>query len=304
MSRFRDNQGKLRPLWAFVFSLILSALAFFVSGNIAHEAGEQRPFRTDLIFRSLWALLLFGIFAWMLTVGDHIEDNRIAAQGLPRVRGWLKQFVLGCLIGGVLTLLAVVPIHFIGRFRFVPLASGHLLPNLGAVLLLLVISALAEELAFRGYPFQHLERGIGAVPATITLSILYGMLHLLNPHASLWGVGNSVLIGVLLSVACLRTRALWLPWGIHIGWNAALGFVCGLPVSGFRVFNLWLYTDVFGPKWLTGGAYGIEAGATGTVAFVIGILLVWKLPLSALPQPGQQVSSETALRDTVPSIQS
>jgi len=303
MSSFRDNTGKVRPLWAFALSLILSALAFFVSNNIAHEAGDSRPFRIEFIFRCLWSLLLFGIFIWMLTVGDHVEEHRIAAQGLPRVRGWLKQFVLGCGVGGVLTLIGIAPIYFHSGFRFLHLMSVHLLPNLGAVLLMLLIGALAEELVFRGYPFQHLERGIGAVAATLVLSALYGALHLLNPNANLWGAANSALMGVLLSVACLRTRALWLPWGIHFGWNAALGFGFSLPVSGYRVFNLWAYTDAYGPKWLTGGAYGIEAAATGTLAFAIGILLVWKLPVRALLQAKQEAASESTLHDTVSSIQ-
>jgi len=303
MSSFRDKEGKLKPVWASVLSLLLSAVAFWVSGNIAHEAGDQRPFRTELIFRCLWSLLLFGIFAWMLTIGDHIEDHRIAAQGLPRVRGWLKQFIIGCLIGSGLTLLALAPVHFLGGFRFLPLWSMHLLPNLGVLAGMLVMGALAEELVFRGYPFQHLERGIGAAPAVLAFSVLYGLLHLLNPHASLWGALNSILIGVMLCIAYLRTRALWLPWGIHFAWNAALGFGFGLPVSGFRVFNLWLYTDVFGPPWLTGGAYGIEASASATAVFLIGILLVWKLPLRVLPQPVVQKLPEAALHDTVSSIQ-
>ena len=57
---FTDDKGKVRPLWAAVFSLLLSALAFFVCGNIAHEAAEQHPFRVEFIFRPLWALLLMG----------------------------------------------------------------------------------------------------------------------------------------------------------------------------------------------------------------------------------------------------
>jgi len=303
MSRFRDNEGRLRPLWAFAFSLVLSALAFFVSGNIAHEAGDQRPFRTEFIFRCLWPLLLFGIFAWMLTIGDHVEENRIAAQGLPRVRGWVKQFVAGCALGFGLIAATVAPIYFLGRFKAVHLMGWHTLPNLGAVLLMLLIGALAEELVFRGYPFQHLERAIGATPAVLILSVLYGVLHLLNPYASLWGAANSMLIGILLSIACLRTRALWLPWGIHFGWNTTLGLVFGLPVSGYRVLNLWIYADAYGPKWLTGGNYGVEASATGTLVFLLGILLLWKLPLRVLPQPAGHVKVNEPVRDPISSIQ-
>ena len=91
------------------------------------------------------------------------------------------------------------------------------------------------------------------------------------------------------------TGALWLSWGIHFGWNATLGLGLGLPVSGFRYFNLWIYTQAYGPKWLTGDYYGVEAAATGTIAILVGILVVWKLPVQKLPQPATQSSAEPAL---------
>jgi hypothetical protein len=134
------------------------------------------------------------------------------------------------------------------------------------------------------------------------MSLLYGALHLLNPYASRWGAANSVLIGVLLSMAYLRTHALWLPWGIHVGWNFTLGFVLGLPVSGFRVFNLWLYSDATGPKWLTGGEYGVEGSASATVVLALGIILVAILPVRKLPQPPPKTQVETAVGDPVSSI--
>ena len=162
----------------------------------------------------------------------------------------------------MLTILAIVPIAIWGhtsiRFRF----SLHTLPRIGAVLLVLLLGALAEELMFRGYPFQHLEQGIGAIGAIAVFSVMFGAVHLANPGASLWGLINTILIGVLLSISYLRTRALWLPWGIHFGWNFALGFLFGLPVSGLRLFNVMVRTTASGPNWITGGSYGLEGSAT------------------------------------------
>jgi membrane protease YdiL (CAAX protease family) len=302
---FTDSTGRLKQIWAFVLSLLLSALAYFVSNNIATEASDQHPFRLEFFFRLLWAVLLLGIFIWLLTVGDHVEEHRIAAQGLPRVKGWLKQFLLGCILGFGFTVMAVAPIYFWGHFRTTNLMTLRLLPNLGAVLLTLLCGALAEELIFRGYPFQHLERGVGAVAAILIFSILYGVVHILNPGAGPWGVANTILIGILLSIAYLRTRALWLPWGIHFGWNATLGLVFGLPISGFRYYNLTRYTDAFGPKWLTGGKYGVEASATGGLAILVGILILWQLPLAKLPQPQPHLvpEPEPAVRNTLTGIQ-
>ncbi len=299
---FTTSTGKLQPVWAFVFSTILSILAFVVAGNIATEVVGHRVFLFELVFRPLLALLLIGIFIWLLTVGDQVEDHRLAAQGLPRVQGWLKHFVIGCVIGFALTVLAVAPIHFWGhaklRFDFSP----HILPKVGAVLVMLLCGALAEELMFRGYPFQHLEQGIGSLGAVVVFSVFYGALHLLNPSVSRWGIANTVLIGILLAIAYLRTRALWLPWGIHFGWNATLGFLFGLPVSGFRFFNVITHTTVTGPTWVTGGNYGVEASAAAAGAIAVGALLVWQLPLRKLRQPTRLAApSNQALQHTASS---
>ena len=159
------------------------------------------------------------------------------------------------------------------------------MPRVGAVLLVLIFGALAEELMFRGYPFQHLEQGIGAIGAVMVFSVVFGVVHLANPGASRWGLINTILIGVLLSMAYLRTRALWLPWGIHFGWNFSLGLLFGLPVSGLRLFNVMVRTTTSGPRWVTGGSYGVEASATAVVVILLGLVMVWRLPLATLGQP-------------------
>jgi hypothetical protein len=293
---FTTDDGRLQPIWAFLFSAILSAFAFKVSGNIAAQIVGQRAFLFELVFRSLLSLLLLGIFIWMLTVGDQIDDHRIAAQGLPHVKGWLKQFAVGTAVGFLLTVLTVLPIHFWGHTKIAYDHGLTIVPKVAAVIVILLCGALAEELMFRGYPFQHLEKGIGAVGAIAVFSVLYGLLHLLNPGAGRWGVINTILIGILLSIAYLRTRALWLPWGIHFGWNATLGSIFGLPVSGFRFFNVYARTTATGSVWVTGGSYGVEASAACAIAILVGILIVWKLPVEKLPQPIATLSPKPAPR--------
>jgi hypothetical protein len=296
---FTTSTDKLKPGWAFIFSAILSAIAFVISGNIAGQIAGQRPFFFELVFRPLLALLLIAIFIWLLTVGDQIENHRIAAQGLPRVKGWLRHFVIGGLVGFFLVVLAVAPIHFWGHTKIAFDHGRFVFPKVCAVIVILLSGALAEELMFRGYPFQHLEKGIGAVGAIAVFSALYGLVHLLNPGAGRWGVINTILIGILLSIAYLRTRSLWLPWGIHFGWNATLGSIFGLPVSGFRFFNVFARTTPTGPWWVTGGSYGVEASVTGAFAILVGILIVWKLPLQKLPQKLAPVSAKSALPDSL-----
>jgi hypothetical protein len=299
---FTTSTGRLHPVWAFVVSALFSVLAFLVAGYAAGAIAGDRVLLFEAIFRPLLALLLIALFAWMLTAADHIEDHRVAALGLPRAKGWLKQFTTGCVLGFVLTVLAIVPIAIWGhasiRFRF----SLHTLPRAGAVLLVLLLGALAEELMFRGYPFQHLEQGIGAIGAIAVFSVMFGVVHLANPGASLWGLINTILIGVLLSISYLRTRALWLPWGIHFGWNFALGFLFGLPVSGIRLFNVVVRTTASGPQWVTGGSYGLEASATAVIVVLMGVVVIWKLQLARLAQPAS-AAPETEYRDSLSGIQ-
>ena len=88
--------------------------------------------------------------------------------------------------------------------------------------------------------------------------------------------------GVLLAAAYLRSRALWLPWGIHLAWNAVLGVGFGLPVSGLTQFAVVVQGTAQGPEWLTGGGYGLEASVVGLGATK---LLLATAVLVATPTP-------------------
>ena len=80
----------------------------------------------------------------------------------------------------------------------------------------------------------------------------------------------------MLSLAYFKTRSLWLPYGLHLGWNVGLGMIAGLPLSGMKVASLWT-TTVSGSIWLLGGEYGPEGGILGTLIFLAGAIVVWKI---------------------------
>jgi len=112
-------------------------------------------------------------------------------------------------------------------------------------------------------------------------SLPFGLAHLWNPNVAA-GITfvNTVIAGVWLALAYLKTRSLWFPLGVHWGWNWALGWVFGLPISGLNVVSNTLLTGHdLGPAWLTGGTYGIEGGIAGTVALVVSTLFIWRTRL-------------------------
>lgn len=140
--------------------------------------------------------------------------------------------------------------------------------------MLLLAGALLEEVMFRGYPFQRLLQAVGPVWAVVVLSAMFAAVHLGNPNAGgilSWAFLNTLAIGVLLAVAYLRTRTLWLPLGIHFSWNFTLGFLFGLPVSGMSDFAVVVHGTASGQSWLTGGAYGLENSLTVAILVLVSV---------------------------------
>ncbi len=295
--------GRLHPGWSFLLSLAFSIAAFVGCSFLAAVVEGEHVLRFEVIFRPLLAAALFGIYFWLLTVADHVEDERIAALGFPRVAGWTRQLGWGFLLGVLLAAMAVIPVVLWADTRFEIHANSRTLARAVVVVVVLIFAALAEEVMFRGYPFQRLEEAIGAVGAIAVFSVLFALVHLTNPGASALGMLNTVLIGLVLAIAYLRTRALWLCWGIHFGWNAALGLLFGLPVSGLRLFNVVVRGTATGPLWLTGGSYGLEASAPGLFAVLVGLVVVGTWPLAQLGKPLTFLQPKDEHLDSVAGIQ-
>ncbi len=303
---FTDAEGRLHPAWAFLLSALLSCAAFLACAYLAAVLAGDHVLRFEAIFRVCLLAVLLVLFSWLLTVGNHVESHRLAAQGLVLAPGWRLQFLTGSGVALVLVALAVSAIAIFGKLSFRLTLGAHGVARLALVLLVLLAGSLAEELMFRGYPFQRLVEAIGPGGAILVFSALFGLVHLTNPGASFWGLLDTVVIGVVLSLAYLRTRALWLPWGFHFAWNATLGLLFGLPVSGLRLFNAVIHTTATGPRWLTGGAYGLEASLPGALVVVLALLIVWRAPLRPLANPyayfppGKPVETDFADASTTP----
>jgi membrane protease YdiL (CAAX protease family) len=143
----------------------------------------------------------------------------------------------------------------------------------------LAVAAAAEEALFRGYAFQALVQGIGVWPAVLGSSALFALLHGNNPNVTPVALANIFLAGVMLAVAYLRTRSLWFATGVHLGWNWTMASLLDFPVSGI-VMDVPLYTGrETGPDWMTGGAFGPEAGLAASLTIVLGAVWMWRTRL-------------------------
>ena len=159
---------------------------------------------------------------------------------------------------GILALLGVYRIA--GR--------GELAPVLLA-LLMAIGSGAIEEIVFRGVLFRLVEEWGGTWFAVVLSSLLFGAGHLVNPHATALGAMAVVFEGgVFLAGAYVLTRRLWLPIGIHAGWNFAQSGIFGVPTSGVPAHGL-LNGELVGPEWLAGGAFGAEASIVAVIVCVL-----------------------------------
>jgi uncharacterized protein len=188
-------------------------------------------------------------------------------------RGALRQIVAGFGLGALAFALVIGVLAALGLYH----VTGHNgLALLWVPLAGSLVGAVFEELLFRGILFRITEDWLGSYWALAVSSLFFGCAHLLNPHAT-WLAAIAIMIeaGVFLGAAYMLTRRLWLPIGIHAGWNFNQGGLFGVPVSGLPSRGLLQATLSGGPVWLSGGEFGAESSVVAIVVCGgIGIALL------------------------------
>lgn len=144
----------------------------------------------------------------------------------------------------------------------------------------LLAGSAGEEILFRGYGFQLLLRTWGPFTTIFTVAAVFAVLHGLNPSSTWLGLINTAGFGVLFGYAFLRSCDLWLPIGLHFGWNFTLPLF-GVNVSGLtiKLTGRQMEWNV-GSVW-SGGEYGPEGSILTSIVLVALALFVWKAPVRA-----------------------
>ena len=197
------------------------------------------------------------------------ERGRLADVGL----GWSlssgREFLTGAGAGVAAAMLVIlVPLALgLAKFQRATVVVEHPWAALAFSGGAIFFGAMGEELLFRGYAFQLLVRSLGPFATILPTSLIFGLMHSANPGATTMGVINTVAWGILLGYAVWRTGALWLPIGLHFGWNVTLPLL-GSNLSGFTmgVTGYTLEWNV-GVLW-SGGGYGVEGSILTTVMVV------------------------------------
>jgi membrane protease YdiL (CAAX protease family) len=268
MNILLNEKHELRSGWKFVAFVILFLL-FWVASGIAISvlyARSNLP-ETELTFLYLNEFALFTAAVGALLLSIRFIDHRpLRAFGIGFLPTWHLDLATGLALASAMLAVLLAGCYIFGHVNIQWSARQFPASTILYTFGLLLLAAATEEIVFRGFPLQILAEGMGQWPAVIAMSALFGAMHRSNPGASLLSSANTALAGILLSWAYLRTRSLWLPYGIHVGWNLGLGFILGFPLSGLHLASLWTI-NVTGGDTVLGGAYGPEGGLLATFIF-------------------------------------
>mgnify|MGYP000380327355 CR=1 FL=1 len=218
---------------------------------------------------------LFLILAiWLLL----FEKRQLWTIGLERKQA-LYYYLRGLLVG-VLMLASAVGIS--AAFGYIAFEEGNpqtqgiaALGGVGIIFLGWMVQGAAEELLTRGWLLQVIGSRYHPVIGIFLSSLLFALLHGLNPNVSAIGLLNIFLFGVFAALYTLYEGGLWGIFSIHSAWNWAQGNLFGFQVSGLEeVGNTAINLMEVGPDMITGGPFGPEGGLAATIVLLTSSVLV------------------------------
>ena len=178
-------------------------------------------------------LLVVFLLSWLLL--RRVAREPISVLGIAPSKRRLIEFLVGGLfMAGVGVINFVWQAHFkkIGYQLNPDYGLGQMLTGSFWVLRAVVL----EELVFRGALLYMLIKYIGAVRACLLSSLLFGVYHWFSYEV--FGSRLVLMVYILLVTGCggwmfayafAKTRSLYAPTGLHLGWNlvAAVVFSSG-----------------------------------------------------------------------------
>ncbi len=266
--------GRLRAylefLAAFLYFFFARALAFHGARGLVRDPWIPLVEQAMLVF-----LLIIGYSAMGFWIDR--QAHPVREQGLPLRPGFSREIGMGLATGWAIALVCVLPLAVFGGIAIyiAPQVSawGWFIADAAFFALL----TLAEEIAFRGYAFQRFVGAVGPMGAALGFAAIYAILQALIPGASHASLAVSFVLGLVLSACYLRTRALWLSWGLNFGWKATRALLFGLSVNSLANHSPVIEGDPMGRLWLSGGTFGVDGSWLSFFVLLVALPFVFRL---------------------------
>ena len=240
-----------------------------MEGVPALEAG----FWMSLQLISSFAMIYVILWLWL----KFFEKRPFWTMGYE-LKNALMQYGRGFLFG---TIMFAGAVGILALFKSVEFEQGDPgtqgVAALGGVTIVLVgwiVQGGAEEILMRGWVLPVIGARTRPWIGLLVSSVLFSLLHLLNPGLSVIAVVNLALFGVFAGFYAMREGSLWGISALHTVWNWVQGNFFGFEVSGMNASGGTLINlTESGADWLTGGPFGPEGGLAVTAVLVIGTAL-------------------------------
>jgi membrane protease YdiL (CAAX protease family) len=235
--------------------------------------GGAVPALYYLAYLIVSVLVAYLVYRAYVRIVEKRDVSELSGSGAPLELG------LGALIGLGMVTATVILLWAFGSYAVAGVNSVAVifvsLANDGA-------GAFVEEVILRGVVFRISEERLGTWVALAISVVLFALLHLASPGASVVGaIVAGVEGGILLSAAYVLTQRLWLAIGIHFAWDFSQDAIFGIGKGAKGL----LQGELSGPALLAGGRAGIE----GSFVALLLCLIVSALLLAAARQRGNFV---------------
>ena len=266
--------GRLRAYLEF-----LAAILYFIFARSLALHGARGLVSSALSPLVEQAMLAFLLLMGYGAIGFWIDRqvHPINEQGLPRRPGWTHEAGMGLATGWAVALVCVLSLTMFGGIAISISARASSWGWFAADAAFFALTALAEEIAFRGYAFQRLAQAGGSLGAALGFAAICAILQSLVPGANRASIAVSIALTLVLSACYVRTRALWMSWGLNFGWKASRALLFGLAVNGVNSHSRVVLGDPMGSLSLSGGAFGLDGSWLAFFVLLAALPVVFRV---------------------------
>ncbi|MEW5794898.1 MAG: CPBP family intramembrane glutamic endopeptidase [Candidatus Zixiibacteriota bacterium] len=257
------------PAWILAQVVVSTVVFVLAHGNPATEDTVGRPLGIVTQF-----LQLIGTLAVVVLFRKLIDRRSFVSLGFALDKKHLRDLAAGIIWGIALISAVFIVVLLADGVRITDLS--HPLSALANMTLMMIAVAFNEEVLVRGYLLNNVMASVNKFVALFLTSLVFALGHLLNPNATIAGLVNIILAGLVLGIYYIHRQNLWFPIGLHFAWNLFQGSIYGSAISGVNTPSI-IQTEIVGSDLLTGGTFGFEASLVTTMVLSLAVLALHRI---------------------------
>ena len=262
------NRGWIRVLLIILPYIIVvsifQVLGMYLAGkDLTDLSIKDTPVQTLIgtFFATLGTLLILWVFM------KYVDKEKFVNLGL-QFKNRKVDFIVGIGLGILVMGIGYVLLLLLNEISFDKIVFEPV--NILISFVLFACVAVMEEFLFRGYILRNLMISFNKYIALIISSILFALIHGMNPNMDGFSAMSLFLAGILLGITYIYTKNLWFPVALHLSWNL-FQTLFGFNVSGKDFYSL-IEFKIQENNLLNGGAFGMEGSILSIIANILIIM--------------------------------